>query len=243
MEFAELSLSEEDREVPGVLRALSRHRRQEVPAQGHRSRRHGRADLRGQAAGQGGARGGGGGARGAAGATVRPGSLGRAADLPGDGRRRQGRRDRARDVRRQSPGLPGALLQGAVPRGARPRLPLALPETPARARPHRHLQPLLLRGGARGPGAQGAARGPEAAAVADHQVDLGGPLRGHPQRRALPWAQRHPDPQVLPPRLEEGAEAAVPGASRQPREELEVLDRPTPRSAATGTTTRRRTRT
>ncbi len=39
--------------------------------------------------------------------------------------------------------------------GARPRLPLALPEVPARARQHRHLQPLPLRRGARGARARG----------------------------------------------------------------------------------------
>ena len=50
----------------------------------------------------------------------------RAADLPGDGRGRQGRRDQARDVGRQPAGLPGHFLQGALGRGARPRLPVAL---------------------------------------------------------------------------------------------------------------------
>jgi hypothetical protein len=46
--------------------------------------------------------------------------------VPGDGCRRQGRRDQARDVGRQPAGLPGALVQGALARGARPRLPVAL---------------------------------------------------------------------------------------------------------------------
>ena len=45
--------------------------------------------------------------------------------LPGDGRRRQGQRDRARDVGRQPAGRAGRLVQDAVRRGARPRLPLA----------------------------------------------------------------------------------------------------------------------
>jgi hypothetical protein len=48
--------------------------------------------------------------------------LGGAGDLPGDGCGRQGRRDQARDVGRQSAGLPGACLQGAEPRGTRSRL-------------------------------------------------------------------------------------------------------------------------
>ena len=46
-------------------------------------------------------------------------------DLPGDGRGRQGRHDQARHVRRQPAGLPGLLVQGALGRGAGPRLPLA----------------------------------------------------------------------------------------------------------------------
>ena len=41
-----------------------------------------------------------------------------AADLPGDGRRRQGRRDQARHVGRQSAGLRGLQLQAAERRGA-----------------------------------------------------------------------------------------------------------------------------
>ncbi len=64
----------------------------------------------------------------AAGAALRPGPLGDPPRLPGHGRRRQGRRHQARDVRRQSAGLPGVLLQGAIGGGSRPRLPLALPE-------------------------------------------------------------------------------------------------------------------
>ena len=52
-------------------------------------------------------------ARRLAGDALRAGPLVGARDLPGDGRGRQGRRDQARDVRRQSAGLPGALLQGA----------------------------------------------------------------------------------------------------------------------------------
>ena len=63
------------------------------------------------------------------------------------------------------------------------------------------------------------------------------------QRRAVPRAQRRPDPQVLPARLEEGAEEALPRASRQPRQELEVLDGRRQGARATGTTTRRPTRT
>ena len=48
-------------------------------------------------------------------------------------------------------------------------------------------------------------------------------LPGHQRLRAASGAQRHGDPQVLPERLEGGAEAAVPRAARPPGEELEVL--------------------
>ena len=63
----------------------------------------------------------------------------------------------------------------------------------------------------------------EAAARPGHQRHLERTLPGHSQLRAVPVAQRRGHPQVLPPRLEEGAEAAIPGAPREPGEELEVL--------------------
>ena len=69
--------------------------------------------------------------------------------LPGHGRRGQGQRHRARHVRRQPAGRPGLLVQDALGRGARSRLPLADREGRARARPDRHLQPLALRRGRR----------------------------------------------------------------------------------------------
>ena len=55
--------------------------------------------------------------------------------------------------------------------------------------------------------------------------DLGGALRGHPGLRALPRAPGLPDPQVLPARVEEGPEGALPRAARPAGEELEVLAR------------------
>ena len=85
---------------------------------------------------------------GAAGAPLRAGSLVGAADLPGDGRRRQGRHHQARDVRRQPAGLRRPLVQGAVDRRARSRFPVAHQPPPAAPRPHRHLQSLVLRGDA-----------------------------------------------------------------------------------------------
>ena len=83
----------------------------------------------------------------------------------------------------------------------------------------------------------------EAAARPGDQGHLEGTLPGHPQLRAVPGAQRRGRAQVLPPRLEEGAEAAIPGAHRKPGEELEVLRRATSPSAGTGTSTWRPTRT
>ncbi len=60
---------------------------------------------------------------------------------------------------------------------------------------------------------------------------LGGPLRGHQRLRAAPRPQRHAHPQVLPARLQGGAEEALPGAARRPRKALEVLDAATSPSA------------
>ena len=92
-----------------------------------------KSGFRGQAPRQGGARAGHRGARRAAGHALRAGPLGRAADLSGDGRRGEGRRHQARDVRRESAGLPGLFVQGADQRGPRPRLPLALHDVPCRS--------------------------------------------------------------------------------------------------------------
>ena len=81
-----------------------------------------------------------------------PGHLRRGHGPPGDGRRRQGRHHPPRHERGQPPGRPGQQLQGPVVGGPRPRLPVALREEAAGARQHRHLQPLLLRGGPGRPG-------------------------------------------------------------------------------------------
>ena len=112
-------------------------------------------------------------ARRAPGQALRPGPVGRPAHLPGDGRRREGRRDQARHVRRQSAGLPGLLLQVALRGGARSRLPLAHLEEPPRARPHRDLQPVVLRGSARRARARGLPRQAEDPEEARHEEDLG----------------------------------------------------------------------
>ena len=230
--------------MPQVLGALLRHRRQKIPAEGHRSRRHRRAHRGGQAAGQGGARGRGGGARGAAGAALRAGPLGGAADLPGDGRRRQGRRDQARDVRRQPAGLPGALVQGAVGRGARPRLPLALPEgaCPSAAASASSTAPTTRRCSSSActrssSSARSCRRSSSPRTIWDERFEDIRNVERYLARNGVA------DPQVLPARLEGGAEEALPRAPRRAGEELEVLAGRRRRSASTGTTTWRPTRT
>jgi hypothetical protein len=78
-----------------------------------------------------------------------------AADFSGDGRRRKGWRHPARDVRCQSTRLPGVQLQTPECYGAGPRFFVAHHPVFARTRPHRHLQPFLLRGSADRSGASG----------------------------------------------------------------------------------------
>ena len=85
---------------------------------------------RAQARGEGGARAGRRAALGGAGAALGERQPRAARRLPGHGRRRQGQRHRARHVGRQPAGRPGLLVQDALGRGARPRLPLADPRRP-----------------------------------------------------------------------------------------------------------------
>ena len=73
--------------------------------------------------------------------------------------------------------------------------------------------------------------------------DLEGAVRGRRRVRAVPRAQRLRDREVLPPRVEEGAEGALPRAARRSRRRTGSSRWPTRRSASTGTTTWRPTRT
>ena len=100
-------------------------------------------------------------------------------DLPGDGRRREGRDDQARHVGREPAGVPGLLVQVALGRGARPRLPLADDEVPSRAGADRHLQPVVLRGGPCRPGPSRVPREAEAPAEARDEGHLEGAVREH----------------------------------------------------------------
>ena len=58
-------------------------------------------------------------------------------------------------------------------------------KSPARARTHRHLQSLLLRGDPGRAGASGISGEAETSARAGHERHLGGTVPGHPQLRAL----------------------------------------------------------
>ena len=93
-----------------------------------------------------------------------------------------------------------------------------------RAGPHRHLQPVVLRGSADRPGPPGDPARAARPAPADDEADLEGTARGHRRARALPVPQRLRHPQVLPARLQGRAEAPLPGPDRTAREELEVRD-------------------
>ena len=145
-------------------------------------------------------------------------------------------------VRRQPAGCPGLLLQDALGRGARSRLPLADREGRARARPDRHLQPLALRRGRRAARASRVARQAAPAGVTRRPGVLGRALRGHQRLRASPRPQRDEDRQVLPPRLEGRAEEALPRAARRAAQGMEVQRGRRRRAGAAGTTTWRRTR-
>jgi hypothetical protein len=68
----------------------------------------------------------------------------------------------------------------ALRRGAPARLPVAHDEVLARARPHRRLQPFVLRGGPDRSRSSGDPREPEAAAQAGDEENLEASLREHP---------------------------------------------------------------
>src|SRR5262249_21314941 len=92
-----------------------------------------------------------------------------------------------------------------------------------RARAHRHLQPVVLRGGL---GRARAPRGPQTPAAARagrRQENLGSAARRHRAFRGLPRPAGDDHPQVLFARLARGAEEALHAAPGAAAEALEVL--------------------
>src|ERR1700724_61039 len=94
----------------------------------------------------------------------------------------------------------------------------------AAAGPHRHLQSFLLRRMSGDAGASGTPRQGEDPAQADYQRHLARAVRGYLRVRALPHAQRHDHPEVLPQRVEGGATRAVSRAAGRAIKKLEILD-------------------
>ena len=111
--------------------------------------------------------------------------------------------------RRQSAGLRGSFVQAAVDQGTQPRFSLARCDRAARARPHRHLQPFLLRGMPGGAGASGTARQGKDSADPGRQEYLARTVRGYFRVRALSDAPGHGDPEILPQRVETRAARAL----------------------------------
>ena len=95
-------------------------------------------------------------------------------------------------------------------------------EEAARARQHRDLQPLVLRGGPRRPRPPADPGRPEAPAEAQGPRHLEAALPRDQRLGALPDRPGLPVRQALPQRLEGGAAPPVPGPHRRARAELEV---------------------
>ena len=178
------------------------------------------------------------------GEALRPGPLVAAADLPGHGCRRQGLRDQERVRRRQPAGLRGHLVQAAVDPRARSRFHVAQHDRAARARPHRHLQPLLLRGV---PGRARASarcwpsrRSPQSWSTKNIWRER---YRGHLRDRALSDASGHRDPEILPQRLAAKSSASASSTGWSSRRRTGSSRWPTSPSASCGRATRRPIRT
>src|SRR5438876_5656212 len=73
-------------------------------------------------------------------------------------------------------------------------------------------------------GASGNPRQGKAPSETGEQEHLARAVRGHFRVRALPFAQRHRDPEILPQHLETGAAQAVSRPARAACEELEIFD-------------------
>ena len=123
-------------------------------------------------------------------------------------------------------------LQAAHRGGARARLPLARPPARPRPRPGGGLEPLSLRGRARGARPRaGAEVGVVRALRADQRVRAAAPRVGHD------------DPEVLPLHLQGRAAQALQGAARRSGATVEDQRGRLPASGSAGPTTRRPSRT
>src|ERR1700687_1348729 len=163
----------ENRQTP---QALPRRARKTLQPQGSRSRGHARFGVGTEAAGEGTA----GGRRQRieppAGYSRGTGLLGSAADCSGHGRGWGGRNNQTCHVGRESAGSGRVVVQDAVDRRVEPRLPLANDQVPASERPHRHFQPVILRGGAGGPHPPSDSGKRKAAEAAGQETYLAGAL-------------------------------------------------------------------
>ena len=128
------------------------------------------------------------------------------------------------------------------PGGAGARLPLAHHARAAGARPHRHLQPQPLRGGAGGARAPGNAGTPAPAGGTGRQEDLGAAAGGYRRLRALPDPAGHGGAEVLPATSRRRSRSAASWSGWTIRTRTGSSARPTSPSAPTGTTTWRPTR-
>ena len=213
--------------------ALPHRQAGEIPPRGFRSGRHLRSRHR-EGRSQGDARRRRRAARRAAGEALRAGPLGGARRVPGDGCGRQGRRDQARDVRRQPARLPGAFLQGAEPR--RSSITISSGASPRRCRSAAASASSIARTTRRCWSCACTRRFWRASGCrkARRQGHLGRSLQEHPRVRAPSRAQRRADPQVLPARLEGGAAPALPRAARGAGQALEIRDGRRRRAQALG---------
>ena len=169
-----------------------------------------------------------------AGAPLRAGSLVGAADLPGDGRRRQGQHHQARHVAAST----RRAARCTRSRRRRPRSSITIScGAPTARLPRRgHIgifnrsyyeETLVVRVH------QNILAQAAAADRAGDQEHLARALRGHQRLRALPVAAGRAGPQVLPARLEGGAAPALPRAARRSRRSTGSSRPPTSASART----------
>ena len=147
-------------------------------------------------------------------------------------RRRQGRDDPPRDERGQPAGRARQQLQGALRRGARPRLPVAL-RAPA-ARPRRDRRSSTGRT-TRRCSSCGCTRRTSTGRGCPTRRGAGrleAPLPGDQRLGALPHRQRLPGREAVPEPVEGGAADPLPAADRPARARTGSSPRPTSRERA-----------